>query len=609
MLAKSTMSRPNWGRGDVLSFRGSLMTYRAPISDMIFAMLHEAGLAQGLAAGLYPELEDVAENVLAPLNRAGDLQGVKLDGDRVQTVAGWPAAYRQWREGGWNAVAAPVDYGGMGLPVLVNAACAEMWNAANMAFALCPMLSGGAIDALAEHGSERLKALFLEKVVTGEWTGTMNLTEPQAGSDLNAVRTRAEPQADGTYKIFGSKIFITYGEHDLTDNIVHLVLARLPDAPPGTRGISLFLVPKFLVEEDGSLGQRNDVHCVGVEHKLGIHASPTCTLAYGDHGGAVGFLIGEENRGLACMFTMMNNARLNVGIQGVAIAERATQQAVAFAHERRQGRALGETAAAMSIIAAHPDVQRMLMTMKALTAAARSLCFLTAAALDAGQRAGSDADRRAGDERASLLTPIAKAFSTDIANEVASLGIQVHGGMGFIEETGAAQYYRDARIAAIYEGTNGIQAVDLVQRKLGLSGGEVLRNEIADMRAVLEDLRSANAESFGHMSERLSDAVDGFERATAYIVEATKTRPSDALAGASPYLRLFAYARGGTALARGALAAHRMACSGGQDRHLLQRIAIARFFAEHVASGSVGLELSIRDGAAAVLAGSMALAG
>ncbi len=597
------------------------MSYRAPISDMRFSILHEAGLLQGLAAGLYPELDGgtldatlteaakLAENILAPLNRIGDLQGARLDGHVVQTAPGWPAAYRQWREGGWGAVAASVEYGGMGLPILVNAACAEMWNASNMAFALCPMLTGGAIDALEAHGSESLKARYLEKVVSGEWTGTMNLTEPQAGSDLNALRARAERQTDGTYKIFGSKIFITYGEHDLTDNIVHLVLARLPDAPPGTRGISLFLVPKFLVNEDGSLGSRNDVYCVGLEHKLGIHASPTCTLAFGDHGGAIGFLIGEENKGLACMFTMMNNARLNVGIQGVAIADRATQQAVAYAQERRQGRSLGEAGGQMSVISMHPDVQRMLMTMQALTSAARALCFLTAASLDLARRGRDEAERKQGYERASLLTPIAKAFSTDIANEVASLGIQVHGGMGFIEETGAAQYYRDARIAAIYEGTNGIQAIDLVQRKLGLSGGEVVKREIADMRAVLEDLRSANVESFGHMNLRLSEAVLSFERTTNYMIEALKARPNDALAGASGYLRLFAYARGGTALARGAFAAHHMALEGDDDPAFLRRIAVARFFADHVASGAGGLELSIREGAASVHAEFLARAG
>ena len=486
------------------------MTYRAPISDMRFSMLHEAGLAQGLAAGLYPELEGgtldatlteaakLAENLLAPLNRVGDLQGAKLDGDVVQTAPGWPAAYRQWREGGWGAVAAPVEHGGMGLPVLVNAACAEMWNAANMAFALCPMLTGGAIDALEAHGSESLKTHYLEKVVSGEWTGTMNLTEPQAGSDLNALRTRAERQADGTFKIFGSKIFITYGEHDLTDNIVHMVLARLPDAPPGTRGISLFLVPKFLVNEDGSLGPRNDVHCVGLEHKLGIHASPTCTLAFGDHGGAIGFLVGEENKGLACMFTMMNNARLNVGIQGVAIADRATQQAIAYALERRQGRALGEAGEQMSVIAAHPDVQRMLLTMHALTAAARAICFLTAASLDLARRGRDEAERKMGHDRASLLTPIAKAFSTDIANEVASLGIQVHGGMGFIEETGAAQYYRDARIFAIYEGTNGISG-DRVRCSTQAWSFRRRDREARDCRYACGAgrLRSANVESFG----------------------------------------------------------------------------------------------------------------
>ena len=597
------------------------MTYRAPLSDMMFAMLHEAGLGRGLAEGLYPDLEGgtleatlgeaakVAETLLAPLNRVGDKEGAKLDGDVVRTAPGWPAAYRQWREGGWNAVAAPADFGGLGLPVLVNAACSEMWNSANMAFSLCPLLSGGAIDALAAHGSEVLKTRYLEKVVSGEWTGTMNLTEPQAGSDLNALRSRAERQPDGTYRIFGSKIFITYGEHDMTENIVHLVLARLPDAPAGTRGISLFLVPKFLVDEDGTLGARNDVHCVGLEHKLGIHASPTCTLAYGDHGGAIGYLIGEENKGLACMFTMMNNARLNVGIQGVAIAERATQQALAYAQDRRQGRALGEGGPQMSPIAAHPDVQRMLMTMKAMTAAARAICFMTASALDAAHRGRDAAERRAGHERASLLTPIAKAFSTDIANEVASLGVQVHGGMGFIEETGAAQYYRDARIAAIYEGTNGIQAIDLVQRKLSLSGGDVLEREIADMRDVLEELRSSNAESFGHMSRRLGEALESLERTTVYMVDALKSQPNSALAGANDYLRLFAYARGGTALARGALAAHRAARGGDTDPALPRRIAVARFFAEHVASGAGGLELSVREGAASVLDGSLALAG
>ena len=373
-----------------------------------------------------------------------------------------------WRKGGWNGLASPAEWGGQGLPQIVNAACTEMWNGASMAFGVGPLLTMGAIDALNAHGSDALKRAYLEKLVTGEWTGTMHLTEPQAGSDVGALRTRAERAADGTYRITGQKIFITYGEHDLTDNIIHFVLARLPDAPPGTRGISLFLVPKFLLNADGSPGARNDVRAHSIEHKLGIHGSPTCTMVFGDHGGATGFLIGEENAGMACMFTMMNRARLAVGLQGVGIAERATQQAIAYARERKQGRTTGMPAKESAPIIAHPDVKRMLMTMRALTQAARSICYATALALDRAERGTDKAAREAAHARASLLTPLAKAFSSDIGIEVTSLGVQVHGGMGFIEETGAAQLYRDARIAAIYEGTNGIQAIDLVTRKLPL---------------------------------------------------------------------------------------------------------------------------------------------
>jgi butyryl-CoA dehydrogenase len=406
------------------------------------------------------------------------------------------------------------------------------------------------------------------------------------------LRTRAEPVGDGTYRIAGSKIYITYGEHDLTDNIVHLVLARLPDAPPGTRGISLFLVPKVLPD-----GSRNDVRCSGVEHKLGIHASPTCTMIYGDEGGAVGWLIGQENRGLACMFTMMNNARLNVGIQGVAIAERAYQQALSYAHERRQGRAPGATGEGMSPIVEHPDVRRNLLTMKALTAAARAICYLTAEAIDRSHRAGDADARRAAGERASLLTPVAKAFSTDIGVEVASIGVQVHGGMGFVEETGAAQHLRDARILPIYEGTNGIQAIDLVTRKLPLSGGATVRAQIAAMRAVATRLVKEATPAFGLTAPRLREAIESLDRATSYMLKAvTANTPNDALAGATPYLRLFALAQGGTALAQAALAANAMTASGDGDPAHPARIALCRFFAENIATGARGLEETILAG-------------
>lgn len=584
-------------------------------------MSHELGLAQGLEGGVYADLADgiaeatlleaakIAENVLAPLNRIGDRQGAKLTNEGVVTTPGWPQAYKQWADGGWNAITGPTHYGGLGLPALLNTACNEIWNAANMAFSLCPLLTLGAIEALQTHATAALKDLYLGRLVSGEWTGTMNLTEPQAGSDLSAIRTRAEPQPDGSFKLFGSKIFITYGDHDLTGNIIHFVLARLPDAPPGTRGISLFLVPKFLVNADGSLGPRNDVYCVSLEHKLGIHASPTCTMAYGEHGGALGWLIGEPNKGLVGMFIMMNNARLNVGVQGVAIADRAFQQALAYARERRQGRAFNAPGEAMSPIVQHPDVRRMLMTMKALTAAARAICLMTAHAIDVSRR-DEDADRRLrAATRASLLTPIAKAFSTDIGVEAASLGIQIHGGMGFIEETGAAQLLRDSRIAPIYEGTNGIQAIDLVMRKVAHDKGDAAYREIREMKAVLGAIRETDAGAFGDLAPRLDDAVDSLERATAFLLENAKSSPDDVLAGAAPYLRLFALALGGIALARGALAAHRLIGAGDNDPALPARIATARFFAEHIAPGSAGLELSVTRGAASVNSADFALAG
>ncbi|MDB5591779.1 acyl-CoA dehydrogenase [Enterovirga sp.] len=582
------------------------MTYRAPTADMLFAMRHAAGLDRAVASGLYGELsaEDIgaileeaarfAAEVIAPLNRQGDASGTPLSDGKVTMPPGYREAYRAWTEAGWNALPGPVAYGGQGLPALVAVACAEMWNAAAMAFGLGPLLTAGAVEALNAHGSEELKARYLAKLVSGEWTGTMNLTEPQAGSDLGALRARAERAGDGTYRITGTKTFITYGEHDLADNIIHLVLARLPDGPPGTRGISLFLVPKILPD-----GSRNDLRCAGVEHKLGIHASPTCTMAFGDGGGAVGWLVGEENRGLACMFTMMNSARLNVGVQGVAIGERATQAALAYAGERRQGRAPGSAGDGMSPIREHPDVQRMLLTMKACTAAARAICYATAGALDRARLDPDPAARARAQSRASLLTPVAKAFSTDLGVETASLGVQVHGGMGFIEETGAAQHLRDSRINPIYEGTNGIQAIDLVTRKLPQGGGETVRAEIAAMRATLRRLSAPGAgPAFGATAARLRDAVAHLDAATSFMLRTLGGNdPGPALAGATPYLRLFGLASGGVLLAEVALAAAACRQGGDADPAHGARIALCRFFAENVAVAAGGLAAQAMGGA------------
>jgi alkylation response protein AidB-like acyl-CoA dehydrogenase len=567
------------------------MTYRAPVSDIAFALKHAAGLREALVDGLYGELDEAtvdavleeagrfASDVIAPLNRIGDRVGTPFKDGEVTTPPGWKQAYIAWAEAGWNGLASPAAWGGQELPHAVNAACVEMWNSASMAFGIGPVLTMAAVDALHAYGSEELKQRYLAKLISGEWMGTMQLTEPQAGSDVGALRTRAERAGDGSYRLTGSKIFITYGEHDLTDNIIHFVLARLPDAPTGTRGISLFLVPKFLAD-----GTRNDVRAHSVEHKLGIHASPTCTMVYGDKGGAVGFLIGEEHKGMACMFTMMNRARLAVGLQGVAIAERATQQALAYAHERKQG-------AAGSIIH-YPDVKRMLLTMRGLTAAARAICYATGVALDRSIRGKSEAARKSAHERCSLLTPVAKAFATDIGIEVASLGVQVHGGMGFIEETGAAQHYRDARIAAIYEGTNGIQALDLVTRKIPLEGGGTVARYIDELRRTVKAVRASNAPAFGETAARLSDAVDGLERATRWLL--AQKGSADAIAGATPYLRLFGNAAGGCMLAEQALAALR---AGGDAP---SRIALARFFAENIAVQASGLEHTVTEGGESV---------
>ncbi|MCV3243803.1 acyl-CoA dehydrogenase [Mesorhizobium sp. ZC-5] len=587
--------------------------YRAPVDEIAFTLKHVAGLQAAIDAGSLGDLtEDLVDAILheagrfaseevAPLHKIGDEHGAVLKDAAVTMPPGWKDLYRRWIDGGWNALSGPEEFGGQGLPTMLGVAALEMWNSGSMAFGIGPTLTMGAVEAIEKHASDDLKAKYLEKLVSGEWMGTMNLTEPQAGSDLAALRARAEPVGDGTYRIFGQKIFITYGEHDFTDNIVHLVLARLPDAPAGTRGISLFLVPKFFVEEDGSLGARNDVFCLSIEHKLGIHASPTCTMIYGDGfakdgaPGAVGWLIGEENRGLACMFTMMNNARLAVGMQGVAIAETATQMALAYANERRQGKAADFSGEGMAPIVHHPDVQRNLLTMKALTGIARAIAYSCAHATDMA-RAGGEAAKH-WQERANLLTPVAKAFSTDVGVEVASIGVQVHGGMGFIEETGAASLYRDARIAPIYEGTNGIQAIDLVTRKLPQAGGEHVIDYIRELDEIANAVAASNRMGFGQTALYLEQALDCLTRSTRYLQQRLADgKIDDALAGATPYLRLFALTAGAAYLARGALA------EGGEER-----TPLCRFFAENLLGETRALADRVTGGAESLAAAAKTL--
>lgn len=592
------------------------MTYRAPINDMLLSLNHGAGLKAAVEAGHYGDFDaDIAAavleeagkfatDVLAPLNKVGDEHGIKLDDGKVTTAPGWPDAYKRWTEGGWNAVSGPEDFGGQGLPIAINAACTEIWSAANVAFGLCPLLTASAIEALDAHGSDELKKIYLEKLVSGEWTGTMQLTEPQAGSDVGALRTRAEKQADGTYRIKGTKIFITYGEHDMTDNIVHFVLARLPDAPAGTKGISLFLVPKFMVNPDGSLGARNDIFASGVEHKLGMHASPTCTMTMGDHGGAIGFLIGEENQGMRCMFTMMNQARLGVGLEGVGVADRAYQQALSYAQERKQGRAVGSKTDGSDAIFVHPDVKRMLMRMRAQTAAARTICYATAVAIDVSTRAKDPKVRADAAARAALLTPMAKAYSTDIGNEVAYLGVQIHGGMGFIEETGAAQHYRDARITAIYEGTNGIQAIDLVTRKLAANGGASVWALLDELAATVKKVEASNDPAFGTTGAKLREALEALTRTSKWLLERVTSAPNDALAGATPYLQQFGATLGGCLLASEALAAK---ADGNTDA--ARYVSLARFFAENITVQAGALERTVTESAESVAAADAVLLG
>ncbi|BCH65136.1 acyl-CoA dehydrogenase [Agrobacterium vitis] len=583
--------------------------YKAPVEEIAFTLKQVAGMAQALEEGRFGDLsEDLtdaileeagrfAANEIAPLAANGDRQGAKLVDGKVQLPDGWADLYRRWAEGGWNGLVAEERYGGQGLPHLLNVAALEMWNSGSMGFALGPVLTMGASEALTAHGSEALKEKFLHRMVSGEWMASMNLTEPHAGSDLGVMKTRAERQDDGTYRIFGQKIYITWGEHDATDNIIHLVLARLPDAPAGTRGISLFLVPKFLVNDDGSLGARNDLFCHSLEHKLGIHGSPTCTMIFGDgrfgdDPGAIGYVIGEENKGLACMFTMMNNARLAVGMQGVAIAEAATQLATAYARERTQGKAPGWTGAGMSPIIEHPDVARTLLTMKALTQGARAICYSCAHAIDMSHHSEGD-EARHWQARAAFLTPIAKSFATDIGVDVASMGIQVHGGMGFIEETGAARLLRDARIAPIYEGTNGIQAIDLVVRKLPLAEGAHVRGFLSELKALAVAVDASNRPGFGETATRLLAAIRDLEDATEYLLARLgEGAQAEALAGATPYQRLFGLTLTGAYLAKGALA------QGEDDK----RVALCRFVAENLLGESSGLKQAVVGGGASLAA-------
>ena len=589
--------------------------YRAPLQEMTFVLRELAGLDRVASLPGFEEatpdtvsaiLEQAAKFatiVLDPLNSSGDREGAKLlpDGS-VKTPSGFKEAYRQFIDNGWNGLTKNPQYGGQGLPQLVSTPVEEMWHSANMAFDLCPLLTQGAIEALELCGTPEQKAMFLPHMVDGTWTGTMNLTEPQAGSDLAAVRTRAVPQGDGSYKLYGQKIFITYGEHDYTDNIVHLVLARTPNAPEGVKGISLFIVPKYLLNADGSLGARNDVRCVSLEHKLGIHASPTAVLAYGDKGGAVGYLIGEENRGLEYMFIMMNLARFSVGVEGVGISERAYQRAVAYARDRVQGRPVGLDKASGAIIE-HPDIQRMLMTMRAHTEAMRAVAYVTAAAMDNARRHPDAETRKRHQAFVDLMIPIVKGWSTETAQEVTYLGVQVHGGMGFIEETGAAQHYRDARIITIYEGTTGIQANDLIGRKTARDGGVTARSVTADIDRAAAHLASHRDPLLRTIGLRLAAATAALQSTIDWVVPAYGGNVRVAHAAAVPYLKLWGLLAGGWQLGRAAIVASEQLSEGRGDAQFLRaKIATARFYADALLPQAEALAQSITGGSEAALA-------
>ena len=594
-----------------------MSTYHAPLADMQFVMNELAGLAQvaslpgfedaspDTAAAILEEAAKFATNVLDPLNVPGDREGSVLrDDGTVKTPAGFKEAYKQYCENGWNGLTKSTEYGGQGLPQLLASAVEEMWHSANLAFDLCPLLTQGAIEAIELRGSQKLKDTFLPKMVEGTWTGTMNLTEPQAGSDLAAVRTRAVPQGDGTYKLFGQKIFITFGEHDYTANIVHLVLARTPDAPEGVKGISLFVVPKFLVNEDGSLGARNDVHCVSLEHKLGIHASPTAVLAYGDKGGAIGYLVGEENRGLEYMFIMMNLARFSVGLEGVGIAERAYQRAVAYARDRVQGKPIGlDKAAKATPIIEHPDIRRMLMTMRAYAEATRAVAYVTAAAFDNSRNNPDPAARAKAQAFVDFMIPIVKGWSTEVGLEVASLGIQVHGGMGFIEETGAAQHLRDARITTIYEGTTGIQANDLIGRKTARDAGAVAKAIAGEVDKVAARLAARPEPALQAIGVQLAAATADVQSAIEWLVPAYGQHPRAAHAGAVSYLKLWGLVAGGWQMGRAALvAADKLAAGEGDMQFHHAKIATARYYADALLPQASALAHTIVHGGESALA-------
>lgn len=590
------------------------MSYKAPLKDMLFVMNELAGLS---AINQLPGCEDATAdtalavleenakfcgNVVAPLNHSSDKEPSFWHDGQVTTANGFKEAFKGFAEAGWQGVQHPSEFGGQGLPKLVATPCIEMLNASSISFALVALLTDGAIEALLTAGTDEQKSLFLEPLISGKWTGTMNLTEPQAGSDLAAVRTRAVPQGDGTYKVFGTKIFITYGEHDMAENIVHLVLARTPDAPPGVKGISLFIVPKFLVNADGSLGERNDAHCVSIEHKLGIKASPTAVLQFGDHGGAIGTLVGEENRGLEYMFIMMNAARFGVGMQGIGLADRSYQQAVAFAKDRVQSRDLAGSSGPVSIIH-HPDVRRMLMSMRSQVEAARALAYVGAGISDLAHH-HPDADTRTANQAVyEYLVPIIKGWSTEMSQDVTRDGVQVHGGMGFIEETGAAQHYRDAKILTIYEGTTAIQANDLVGRKTVRDGGAVAKGIIAQVRATEAQLAGVGGADFGAIACHLAGGSAALEAVVEYMVANMRSDIKGVFAGSVPYLRLAGIVLGGWQMARAALVAQQKLDAGEGDAAFYKaKIATARFFADHILSQAPGLRASIVNGSAGVLA-------
>jgi len=590
------------------------MSYVAPLKDMLFNLKYLADIEQiaqlpgfedagfETAQAVLEEAAKFNEGVLAPLNWEGDKNPSSWKDGVVTATPGFKQAFRQFADGGWQGLQHPVDFGGQGLPKTIGAACGEMQNSANMSFALCPLLTDGAIEALLTAGSDELKATYLENLVSGKWTGTMNLTEPQAGSDLAAVRSRAEPLADGSYKVFGTKVFITWGEHDMAENIVHLVLARVTGAPEGVKGISLFVVPKFLVNKDGSLGARNDVQCVSIEHKMGIKASPTAVLQFGDHGGALGYLVGQENRGLEYMFIMMNAARFGVGVQGIAIAERSYQQAVTFAKDRVQSRPVDALAPANATIIYHPDVKRMLMTMRAYTEGCRAMATVAAAAYDAAHHHADAEVRKQNQAFYEFMVPLIKGYSTEMSLEVTSLGVQVHGGMGFIEETGAAQYYRDAKILTIYEGTTAIQANDLVGRKTARDGGQTAKALAAQIEATEGLLVKNGSADAVAVAKRLKAARVAFVDVVNFVATNTKTRPSDVFAGSVPYLMLAGNLMAGWQLARALLMAQEEIAQGVDVSFMQAKIITARFYADHLLTKAPGMRDAIVDGCESVTA-------